>query len=583
MTTSDEVYAPPLTDWDDPPNSTYEMWTTVNAAEVVPGVWHPLLSGWFQERQRICFGEMFDRLGIADEITILPDPIPNFIGSWAGRLALNVSFTTAIVTSYQTGEGSSAVEQLFTADEEGGHVAEASTDLDRARSVHAKMFRILGQAPRIVPSDRKRAAAIADEVASTDLTSISDAALRRLQRRVDTTMHRTFQNHILISVLGTGEYISLLEQQMAKSGTEIEPDATVMLTSALGGVESAQPMEALWRLSRWVRDQPDFAAELARLSWQEIQTTMAAPSDRNWRGLSERFEEFLKDYGFRSQSEWDLGVPRWREDPAMPLNALRNMADASDESGPLAPAQRAAAARVAAEQHYRDLMPPRQKAGYDAALAKAQDFVRIRETTKATCIIGNGAGRLTMLEQGRRWTAKGCLEKADDVFFLLYSEFEEAVAIGKLDGPTAKESVRRRRRQWADVRDYVLPDNFTGLPEIRRIGAAPAPTSVLTGLGVSPGVVTGPARVIASFSDGTAADFQAGDILVAPYTDAPWTPLFATAAGVVVETGGVLSHAATVAREYGIPAVAMIKDATRMIETGQQITVNGGEGQVLLG
>ena len=100
----------------------------------------------------------------------------------------------------------------------------------------------------------------------------------------------------------------------------------------------------------------------------------------------------------------------------MPLNALRNMASAADETGPLAPARRAAAAREAAERHYRDLMPQRQKAGYDKALSKAQEFVRIRETTKATCIIGNGAGRLTMLEQGRRWMAKGWLEKADDVF-----------------------------------------------------------------------------------------------------------------------------------------------------------------------
>ena len=263
MTTLNEVYAPPLTDWDDPPNPTFDMWTTVNASEVVPGVWHPLLAGWYQARQRICFGQMFERLGIADDITIHPEPIPNFIGSWAGRLALNVGFTTAIVTSYQTGEGSSAVEQLFTADEEGGHVAEASTDQEHARGVRAKMFRVLGQAPRIVPSDRKRAEEITEEVASTDLTSISDAALRRLQNRVDTTMHRTFQNHILISVLGTGEFISLLEQQMAKSGAEIEADAPVMLTSALGGVESAQPMEALWQLSRWVREQPGFATKAA--------------------------------------------------------------------------------------------------------------------------------------------------------------------------------------------------------------------------------------------------------------------------------------------------------------------------------
>ncbi len=143
--------------------------------------------------------------------------------------------------------------------------------------------------------------------------------------------------------------------------------------------------------------------------------------------------------------------------------------------------------------------------------------------------------------------------------------------------------MRRGKGQFKDMESFVLPDNWTGLPEVSRRGAAPVPERVLKGLGVSPGEVTGPARVITSFAAGAAADFKPGDILVAPFTDAPWTPLFATAGGVVVETGGVLSHAATVAREYGIPAVAMIKDATRMIETGQRLTVNGGAGEVTLG
>ncbi len=580
MTT--ETHTLPLCDWDDPANPTFDMWTTVNAAEVVPGVMYPLLAGWYQTHQRVLFASMFKRLGVTEQIAILPDPVPNFVGFWAGHLGLNVSFTTAIVTSYQTGAGSSAVEKLFTADEEGGHVAEASENVEQAIEVRKRFMRILGQVPRMVPSDRKKTAALDKEVAETDLPSLTDAQLRRLHNRINVDFRRNFENHILISVCGSGEFISMLEAHMSANSPDLDADATVKLTSALGNVESAKPMEALWHISRSIHKRPGMAAEIATLSWQQIQQRVDSPPNDDWRAIAEQFAAFVEAYGYRSQSEWDHAVPRWSEEPSFPLNSLRNMAQASDEEGPLEAARRAGAQREAAEEHYRSLLPVRKRTEYNRLLASAQDFVRVREYTKATCVISIRAARAAIREQGRRWAERGWLEQGDDIFYLLHKEYEQGQH-EKLDPALTKEAVRRRKAQFKDMESFVLPDNWTGLPEVSRRGAAPVPDRVLKGLGVSPGEVTGPARVITSFAAGAAADFKPGDILVAPFTDAPWTPLFATAGGVVVETGGVLSHAATVAREYGIPAVAMIKDATRMIQTGQRLTVNGGAGEVTLG
>ena len=102
-------------------------------------------------------------------------------------------------------------------------------------------------------------------------------------------------------------------------------------------------------------------------------------------------------------------------------------------------------------------------------------------------------------------------------------------------------------------------------------------------MAVSAGKASGPARVLLSAEAALEVELEPGEVLVAPFTDAPWTPLFVPAAAVVVETGGILSHAATVAREFGIPAVVAVKGATRLIRTGQMVTVDGATGTVTIG
>jgi pyruvate,water dikinase len=165
---------------------------------------------------------------------------------------------------------------------------------------------------------------------------------------------------------------------------------------------------------------------------------------------------------------------------------------------------------------------------------------------------------------------------------LTYDEIDVIAGGGVVADASAL--VERRRAQAEEAEHHRLPDNWVGEPIGERLGDFDAGANILTGLGVSvgDGPVRGTARIIPSAEAGFARDLEVGDVLVAPFTDAPWTPLFVIAGAVVVETGGVLSHAATVAREFGIPAVVMVKDATRIIRDGDEITVDAAAGTVTI-
>jgi phosphohistidine swiveling domain-containing protein len=195
--------------------------------------------------------------------------------------------------------------------------------------------------------------------------------------------------------------------------------------------------------------------------------------------------------------------------------------------------------------------------------------------------MGVRRARAPYLALANRLAEAGVIADADDCRFLTMAEVDKAVA-GK---PAADLAARigARRKQYVKAADYVLPDNWEGNAKVTKRPEATT-ASELAGLGVSVGAgpVTGTARIIPSAEAGLARDIKPGEILVAPFTDAPWTPLFITAGAVVVETGGVLSHAATVAREFGIPAVVMVKGATTSIADGDRVTVDGAAGTVTI-
>ena len=185
--------------------------------------------------------------------------------------------------------------------------------------------------------------------------------------------------------------------------------------------------------------------------------------------------------------------------------------------------------------------------------------------------------RLLMMELGRRWVAAGLVEQQEDIFFLGVDEMSELAK----NPQQVFDKIKLRKEAFSDSRRIPGPNIIRDGEAVYADQAGwAADDSGLHGVAGSPGRVAGKACVIMGPDE--FGKLKRGDILVAPITNPVWTPLFAIAGGVVTEVGGILSHGAIVAREYGIPAVMSVPGATRRLWDGQRVTVDGSKGAVHL-
>ncbi|GAA3834097.1 phosphoenolpyruvate synthase [Sphaerisporangium flaviroseum] len=293
--------------------------------------------------------------------------------------------------------------------------------------------------------------------------------------------------------------------------------------------------------------------------------------------LRKELTEFLAKYGHRAVAEIDLGVPRWSDDPSHVLGVLANYLRLDDPA--LAPDTQFARGAREAEAMVDTLA---RRAGMlrgrvvRFALHRARELVGYREMPKNYLILALAEMRRQIATVGVELAGKGLLASPDDVFMLGLPEVRAA-----LGGTDQRELVARRRATYErEMRRRHLPRVLlSDGTEPEAVGAAPPTEGALTGTPASPGTLTGTARVVL---DPVGAHLEPGEILVAPSTDPGWTPLFLTAGALVMEMGGANSHGAVVAREYGIPAVVGVAQATSRITTGQKITVDGTSGAVIL-
>ena len=292
-------------------------------------------------------------------------------------------------------------------------------------------------------------------------------------------------------------------------------------------------------------------------------------------------DEFLRRYGHRGAAEVDVGVPRWAEDPTPVFAAIAGYLQVTDPEQ--APDRRFTDAAQQATRTIDDLVrrasrtrPIRARcAGF--LLRRSRALAGLRELPKFAWLYALAELRHQLLAAGADLTERGLLDRPDDIMFLTFRE-----AFAAADGADLTNLVSERRADYErelrrrSVPVMILSDGT--MPET--LLPPPSPTDgVLTGMPAAPGTATGRARVVL---DPTGARVEPGEILVAPTTDPGWTPLFLTAAGLVTETGSPVAHGPTVAREYGIPAVICVRDATRRIHTGQLVTIDGAAGTVEL-
>jgi phosphohistidine swiveling domain-containing protein len=337
----------------------------------------------------------------------------------------------------------------------------------------------------------------------------------------------------------------------------------------------------LWALAASIRAKPESAAVLAESALPELA--------RRYRSgglpaaVQAGLEAFLGRYGHRAVAEIDLGMPRWSEDPTHILGVLANYLRLDDPAQ--APdRQFRQAAREAEAQVKRLVAAARGRSRLRAmlvqgALRRTRMFAGLRELPKYFIVEALAAVREQLAAVGAELAEAGRINAPDDVFFLDLAEAHRG-----LDGTRLQGIVRQRREAYEaelgrrHVPRVLLSDGTE--PEALRIVPGGAAAGVLSGTPASAGTATAPARVIL---DPQGAHLEPGEILVAPSTDPGWTPLFLTAGGLVMEMGGPNSHGAVVAREYGIPAVVGVPDATSRIVTGHSITVDGAAGTVAPG
>ncbi|MFG1873056.1 PEP/pyruvate-binding domain-containing protein [Micromonospora arborensis] len=329
---------------------------------------------------------------------------------------------------------------------------------------------------------------------------------------------------------------------------------------------------ALWRLAQGAEDHRQLL----------LDTPPAELAARYLRGTLPDIgmAAFLDVYGHRGVAEVDLGVPRWAEDPTPVFAAVANYLRVTDpQQGPDQRFQRAATAAEATltevVERARRRRPVRGRvAGF--LLGRARSLAGLREAGKFAGLYPLRETRRQLLLIGADLHLAGLLDQPDDIMFLNLDEVHAAVHQGfdHRGTVTSRREVHRRELRRRTVPVALLSDGTdveTVLP------AVPTGDGTLTGVGASAGRATGPARVV---HDPATAHVEPGDVLVTATTDPGWTPLFLTAAALVTETGAIMAHGPTVAREYGIPAVICVPDATRTISTGQLITVDGGTGTI---
>ncbi|WP_346120954.1 PEP/pyruvate-binding domain-containing protein [Micromonospora coerulea] len=343
----------------------------------------------------------------------------------------------------------------------------------------------------------------------------------------------------------------------------------------LGGMPHNVTIEmdlALWRIA-------EHAGEHRRLLLDTPPDELAARYRRGTLpdiGLA----AFLDSYGHRGVAEVDLGVPRWDEDPTPVFAMIANYLRVTDPRQ--APDRRFARAAATAEATLHELVararrrrPVRGRiAGF--LLRRARSLAGLREAGKFAGLYRLREMRRQLLLIGADLAGAGLLEQPGDIMFLTLAEAHTAVhqSADHREAVVSRKAVHQRELRRRTVPVALLSDG-TDIETV--LPAAPTPDGALRGVGAAAGRATGPARVI---HDPATAHIEPGEILVVATTDPGWTPLFLTAGALVTETGAVMAHGPTVAREYGIPAVICVPDATRTISTGQIITVDGGAGTV---
>ena len=552
-----------------------DEYTPRGVSEMLPGVVSPLLWSINAPMLEDAFRSLFSAIGVSDVGTGR-----RLVGRFRGRATLNLSVLREAAASLPGGSGEEVERQYL------GHVLEHDDD-DELPTSRDGAFARMAASFRNWRANRL----LADEVElikhavhgvvhlDIDLRRLPADRLLRYRSRIRDLAWRIYATEVASSSAAASAYRAL-EVQV---GRWLGDEEGVRWAQRLTAGTLAESSVGAGRVNllrdiydRHVVDTPALQASLVR----------GGPSPREriealgGSGVSflDEVDHCVRSFGAqavyagRTWNEDMVGV--WSQLSAFARKAERP-ADGSDESlvelvDMLKRSPRWRFKRVITGQLIDMRIRMLRRMVEEATL-----YLRCREEAKSSLLVLGGAERRAIFEMADRLVASGHLTVASDVELFSDGELEQMVRGAE---PVFSQELERRRRALQRARDAgPLPEVFQGDPDTA--DHADIPTGpVMQGWAASPGVVRGKARVLTSLAAGT--ELEPGEIIVAHSTDPSWTPLFLVAGGIVLEEGGPLSHAAIVAREFGLPAVLNVADAAQAITTGEELLVDGTTGEV---
>jgi rifampicin phosphotransferase len=357
-----------------------------------------------------------------------------------------------------------------------------------------------------------------------------------------------------------------------------EKNAADTLTQSVPHNVTSEMGLALLDVADVIRPHPDVVAFLQHVEDEGFLDEL--PKLAGGREARDAIEAWLDKYGMRCVGEIDITRPRWSERPStlVPL-ILGNIKNFEPGAGEL----RFEQGRQEAWKKEQELLerlqalPDGERKAEETKrmIDRVRTFIGYREYPKYGMVSRYFVYKQALLEEAERLVQARVLREKEDIFYLTFQEFHDVVRTNRVDD----QLIGRRKDAFRSYQALTPPRVLTSDGEV--IAGAyrrdDLPAGALVGLPVSAGTVEGRARVILDMAE---ADLEVGDILVTAYTDPSWTPLFVTIKGLVTQVGGLMTHGAVIAREYGLPAVVGVEHATRLIRDRQRIRVNGTDGYV---
>jgi phosphohistidine swiveling domain-containing protein len=529
-----------VTDGRDPlhqPGRDESHWSTVNVGEALPGVATPLgWSIWSDIGDRMC-RDLSYSIGVFDSAERRqPPPGPDrIITSFFGRIAMRSEWLATVGDRMPGTTGAVAIAGML------GEAPASMTFAPTRRRYPIIAYR-LPYAALTMPGRVRTLAPQIDAWWRSEIPRLTDADLAGAVAIFDGATRRfseTMTAHGIALFAAITPLVNALTALVKRTGI-----GDVGVLSGTGGAEMAM-IEDIWKASR---------GELS-------------------------LEQVVANQGFHGPLEGEISSRVWRESPAPVAAVIESYAATDEEASPLA-RERAARARL-----------PKVQAELLAALpALARPAVRLLFNHAARTIPLRGVGKASFLQAldvsraaarrvGEHLATAGVLADAGDVFYLTVDEI-----VGGLpaDKRAVQDLVGRRREKRAEYERLELPSWWRGTPQPTMIQDADdsfGDDIVLTGIAAGSGVVEGPVRVI---HDPAVVEVEPGEILVAPTTDPSWASIMFVSSALVVDIGSVLSHAAVVARELGLPCVVNTRTGTRMLRDGDLVRVDGTAGTVQL-